>query len=119
MRGTAGDDNTWLIVDGDKCSVHLHQVLETMLTRVQEQCGELLQTTMAPQSGLQTFDFLGNSVLAAVDHQVATSLPGTLPMPAAQFIDLWQVSISLLGDQQVVSNLSATLPMPAARFVDL
>ena len=83
MRGTAGDDNIWLVGDGDKCSVHLHQVLGTMLTRVQEQCGELVQTTMAPQSGLQTFDFLGNSILAAVDQQVASSLPGTLPMPAA------------------------------------
>ncbi len=118
MRGTAGDDNIWLVGDGDKCSVHLHQVLDTMhvqeqcgelletttcglmwmgnkcsvhlhqvlgtmLTRVQEQCGELVQTTMAPQSGLQTFDFLGNSILAAVDQQVASSLPGTLPMPAA------------------------------------
>ena len=88
MRGTAGYNNIWLDVDGDKCSVHLHQVLDTMLTRVQEDCRELLQTTMAPQSGLQTFDFLGNSILAAVDQQVASSLPGTLPMPAAQFRDL-------------------------------
>ena len=120
MRGTAGDNNILLNVDDDnKYAVHLHQVLDTLLTRVQEQCGELLQTTMAPQSGLQTFDFLGNSILAAVDQQVASSLPGTLPMPAAQFIDLWQVSISLLGDQQVVSNLSATLPMFAAQLVDL
>ena len=88
MQGTAGVDNIWLNVDGDKCSVHVQQVLETMLTRVQEQCGELLQTTMAPQSGLQSFDFLGNSILAAVDQQVASSLPGTLPMPAAQFMGL-------------------------------
>ncbi len=87
MLGAAGDDNIWLIVDdNNKYAVHLHQVLETMLTRVEEQCGELLQTTMAPQSGLQSFDFLGNSILAAVDQQVASSLPGTLPMPAAQFI---------------------------------
>jgi len=88
MRGTAGNDHIWLTVVGEKCFVHLHQVLETMLTRVQEQCGELLQTTMAPQSGLQTLDFLDNSILAAVDQQVASSLPGTLPMPAAHFIDL-------------------------------
>ncbi len=45
IRGIAGDNNTWLAVDGDKCSVHLHQVSETMLMHVQEQCGELLQTT--------------------------------------------------------------------------
>ena len=88
MWGTAANDNSWLSVDSNNCSVHLHQVLETMLTRVQEECGALLQTTMAPQSGLQSFDFLGNSILAAVDQQVASSLPGTLPMPAAQCRDL-------------------------------
>ncbi len=59
MRGTAGDDKIWLVVDADKRSVHLHQVLHTMLvdgdkcsvhqvleampTQVQEQCGELLE----------------------------------------------------------------------------
>ncbi len=45
MRGTAGDDKIWLVVDADKRSVHLHQVLHTMLVHVQEQCGELLETT--------------------------------------------------------------------------
>ncbi len=49
-----------------------------MLARVQEQCGGLLETTMAPQSGLQGFGFLGNSILAAVDQQLANSMPGAL-----------------------------------------
>ena len=61
------------------------QVLEGILAQVQERLGGLLETTMAPQSGLQGFDFLGNSILAAVDQQVANSLPGTAPIliPAA------------------------------------
>ena len=31
---------------------------------------------MAPQSGLHSFNFLGSSILAAVDEQVFSSMPG-------------------------------------------
>ena len=54
------------------------QVLEAMVVRIQDECGSLLQRTMAPQSGLQGFDFLGNSILTAVDEQLASSMPGQL-----------------------------------------
>ena len=54
------------------------QVLEAMVVRIQDECNSLLQRTMAPQSGLQGFNFLGNSILAAVDEQLATSMPGKL-----------------------------------------
>ncbi|DBB11835.1 TPA: hypothetical protein ACH3X3_005984 [Trebouxia sp. C0006] len=78
-------------------SDQLAPVLETMLTRVQEQCGELLQTTMAPQSGLQSFDFLGNSILAAVDQQVASSLPGAFsPGVPISFISNYRAAMHFL-----------------------
>ncbi|KAA6427855.1 MAG: conserved oligomeric Golgi complex subunit 2-like [Trebouxia sp. A1-2] len=78
-------------------SDQLAPVLETMLTRVQEGCGELLQTTMAPQSGLQTFNLLGNSILAAVDQQVASSLPGAFsPGVPTSFISNYRAAMQFL-----------------------
>ncbi|DBA94077.1 TPA: hypothetical protein ACH3X1_001724 [Trebouxia sp. C0004] len=78
-------------------SDQLAPVLATMLTRVQEECGQLLQTTMTPQSGLQTFDFLGNSILAAVDHQVASSLPGAFsPGVPTSFISNYRAGMHFL-----------------------
>ena len=54
----------------------LVQVLEALLVQVREQCSWLLESSMAPQSGLHNFDFLGSSILAAVDDQLVTSMPG-------------------------------------------
>lgn len=67
------------------------QVLGTVLARVQNRCGALLEATMAPQSGLQGFDFLGNSILAAIDQQVANSLPGisVAKAPVQDFVCQW------------------------------
>ena len=53
--------------------------------QLQEQCSWLLGTTMAPQSGLHSFDFLGSSILAAVDEQLASSMPGKSSDISAQF----------------------------------
>lgn len=54
----------------------LLQVLEALLVQLGEQCSWLLESSMAPQSGLHSFDFLGSSILAAVDEQLASSMPG-------------------------------------------
>lgn len=78
-------------------SDQLSPVLEAMLTRVQAECGELLRTTMAPQSSLQSFDFLGNSILAAVDHQVASCLPGAFsPGVPISFISNYRAAMHFL-----------------------
>lgn len=84
-------------------SDQLAPVLETMLTRVQEECGALLQTTMAPQSGLQSFDFLGNSILAAVDQQVASSLPGAFsPGVPTSFISNYRAAMHFLDQVESI-----------------
>ena len=57
-------------------STSLVQVLEALLVQLEEQCSWLLETTMAPQSGLHSFDFLGGSILRAVDEQLSSSMPG-------------------------------------------
>ena len=54
------------------------QVLTRLMSRIQDQCSHLIRASLTAQSGLQAFDFLGNSVLAAVDQQVADALPGEL-----------------------------------------
>lgn len=66
-------------------STCLIQVLEVLLVRLQEQCSWLLETTMAPQSGLHSFDFLGSSILGAVDEQLTSSMPGKTIDIIAQF----------------------------------
>lgn len=53
------------------------QVLDMLTGQVQDQCSHLIEACTTAQSGLQAFDFLGNSVLAAVDQQVAEAMPGT------------------------------------------
>lgn len=57
----------------------LWQVLDALLGQLEEQCGWLLEATMAPQSGLHAFDFLGSSILAAVDEQVFSRMAGEPP----------------------------------------
>lgn len=52
------------------------QVLDAVLGKIQDQCHYLIDASMTAQSGLQAFDFLGGSILAAVDQQVAETLPG-------------------------------------------
>ncbi|KAK9806115.1 hypothetical protein WJX72_002159 [[Myrmecia] bisecta] len=54
----------------------LAQVLQPIAAEVRSRCGELLDTTMSPQSGLLAFNFLGNAILAEVDEALADSLPG-------------------------------------------
>lgn len=51
-------------------------MLDALLGQLEEQCGWLVGATMAPQSGLHAFDFLGSSILAAVDQQVFSTMPG-------------------------------------------
>ena len=52
------------------------QVLDAVLGKIQDQSQYLIDASMTAQSGLQAFDFLGGSILAAVDQQVAEALPG-------------------------------------------
>lgn len=66
-------------------STLLVQVLEALLVQLREQCSWLLETTMAPQSGLHSFEFLGSSILGAVDEQLASSMPGKSINIIAQF----------------------------------
>ena len=47
-----------------------------MMGKIEDECSHLVAASMTAQSGLQAFDFLGNSVLVAVDQQVAEALPG-------------------------------------------
>ena len=52
------------------------QVLTGILNRVGPELGPLLEVTLGSESGLQSFNFLGSSLLAEVDHGIAENLPG-------------------------------------------
>ncbi len=53
------------------------QVLKGILEKLPSTLGPLLDVTSGPESSLQNFNFLGNSLLAEVDSMVADSMPGT------------------------------------------
>ena len=63
---------TLLAANGNACL----QVLTGILDRVGPELGPLLEVTLGSESGLQSFNFLGGSLLAEVDHVVAENLPG-------------------------------------------
>lgn len=82
------------------CDLLMHcaylQVLDALLAQVQEHCSWLLEATMAPQSGLQSFNFLGNSILAAVDQQVSSSMPGSAPQDHGKNGNINVVNINMM-----------------------
>ena len=82
------------------------QVLNALLARIRDECDSLLERTMAAQSGLQGFDFLGNSVLAAVDQQLADCLPGEIKCAPSDFRYAAQQSVefALLAPCQWTSS---------------
>ena len=51
-------------------------MLETLATAVERDVGALMHEVDRLQVGLHIFDFLGNSVLAEVDTQLANAMPG-------------------------------------------
>jgi len=55
------------------------QVLEEVSARVAPDLGPLLEVSSGPESSLQSFNFLGNSLLAEVDHAIGKIIPGDLP----------------------------------------
>ena len=61
---------------GLRCTVRLAQVLDVLATAIDEEVGSLLRGIDHVQIGLQLFDFLGSAVLAEVDTQLATAMPG-------------------------------------------
>ena len=52
------------------------QVLDVLATAIDGEIGSLLHDVDHVQIGLHMFDFLGNAVLAEVDAQLATAMPG-------------------------------------------
>jgi len=52
------------------------QVLEEVAARVEPDLGPLLEVTSGPESSLQSFNFLGNSLLAEVDYAVGEIISG-------------------------------------------
>ena len=57
---------------------------------------------MAPQSGLHSFDFLGKSILGAVNEQLASSMPGR----SSKIIAHFHVTFSMHAC--VTANFAAT-----------
>lgn len=83
-------------------------VLEAMVVRIQDECCSLLQRTMAAQSGLQGFDFLGNSILAAVDAQLASSMPGAFsPGVPTSFLSNYRAAMSFLDQLEGMCSTKA------------
>lgn len=54
------------------------QVLRGILDKLPSTLGPLLEATSGPESSLQNFNFLGNSLLIEVDSMIAESMPGEL-----------------------------------------
>ena len=52
------------------------QVLGSVSEAVQAECGALLRTVLAPQSGLHGFNLLANCVVAELDEALSRSMPG-------------------------------------------
>lgn len=52
------------------------RVQATVMEGLQDQCVRLIEQVLAPQSGLQAFNLLANSILAEIDQQLAQNLPG-------------------------------------------
>ncbi|KAL3155161.1 hypothetical protein ABBQ32_013104 [Trebouxia sp. C0010 RCD-2024] len=78
-------------------SDQLASVLDALLGQLEEQCGWLVGATMAPQSGLHAFDFLGSSILAAVDQQVFSTMPGAFsPGVPATFLSNYGAAMRFL-----------------------
>lgn len=61
------------------------QVLSGVLDRVSSQLAPLLDTAHASESGQQSFDFLGNSLLPEVDSAIASNLASENPSLAFSF----------------------------------
>ena len=59
-----------------KCTVRVAQVLNVLATAIYDEVGSLLHGIDHVQIGLQLSDSLGNAVLAGVDTQLATAMPG-------------------------------------------
>lgn len=52
------------------------QVLDRVLGEVSSNIGPLLEITSGSESSLQSFNFLGNSLLSEVDEAIAENMPG-------------------------------------------
>jgi hypothetical protein len=63
-------------------------VLQAVTGGMRQDVGELLEMTLAPQSGLHSFNFLGNSIVAAVDSALADAMPSAiiLHLPCHQLL---------------------------------
>lgn len=87
----------------------LAPVLDALLAQVQEHCSWLLEATMALQSGLQSFNFLGNSILAAVDQQVSSSMPGAFsPGVPTSFLSNYRAAMHFLEQLEGMCTTRST-----------
>ena len=78
------------------CSVCVAQVLDALATAIDREIGSLMHDIDHVQIGLHIFDFLGNAVLAEVDTQLATAMPGAQARHCGICSLLWPIRRKLV-----------------------